>query len=322
LLFNIGGYLDLELNSEDIKLHEFEPIKLQSCRAALYLYLQKVKCKKLYVPYYICGDLFDVFEKLNIDVKLYNIDNNLLPCIEEPLEVDRYLLLVNYFGIMTSKISEYLDKEGVKKNKIIIDNSQALFSPPNMDCAATVYSPRKFLGIPDGGFLYTNEKIEGNFSRFDSSSSVNHLFLRLSGRVQEGYFQFIDAEKELKKFEPKKQSLISEKLISNCNLEMIKAKRVDNFNYIKSKLHKFEAKNFQLQAGDIPLCYPFVLKDCIEGIWKYLISKGVFLPRYWSRSKDNPLYSNTLFLPLHQRLTRKEIDVMLDMVIKKVEEYE
>ena len=62
------------------------------------------------------------------------------------LPEDCDVLYVNYFGLCDENVERLLQE--VPKEKLIIDNSQALFALPS-NAMATIYSIRKFIGVPD-----------------------------------------------------------------------------------------------------------------------------------------------------------------------------
>ena len=97
--------------------------------------------------------------QLNINYEFYHINEMLEPEIKQ-INNDSALLYTNYFGIKVEFIQSI-----IKKNKnIIIDNSQAFYAEP-INGIDTFYSPRKFFGVPDGGYLSINKKI--NISNAD-----------------------------------------------------------------------------------------------------------------------------------------------------------
>ena len=59
-----------------------------------------------------------------------------------------WLLYVNYFGICQHQERQVLERFGA--SRVVLDRSQAFFADP-IDCLATIYSPRKFFGVPTEG---------------------------------------------------------------------------------------------------------------------------------------------------------------------------
>ena len=68
------------------------------------------------------------------------------------------VLIVNYFGLMDKNIQKFI--ESYNNINIIIDNTQAFFSNPVWkDKVYNVYSCRKFIGVPDGGYLISKRNL-------------------------------------------------------------------------------------------------------------------------------------------------------------------
>lgn len=317
----IGGYGELELPYFDNVIHS-QAIALQSARAGLYLFLKSVNAKKLYLPNYICRSLFPALASLNITIVFYDIDANLNPSGSFKLLEDEYILLVNYFGISGPIIDNFILSENVEQSKIIIDNSQALFEP-NRDCAAHFYSPRKFLGIPDGGFLYSKQKVDVPIKHYDREDAIMHLIIRSSGDEQQGYKHFLNNEYALNDFRPKLMSLLSERLIKSYNFEIIKKRRIDNFRTLDEKFRLINSCNIIRDKQIGPLCYPLKLKYDVSEIVQGLLDKKIYLPRYWPDLEGSLIakewYDKTLFLPVDHRICKRKIDFMINSVDEALE---
>ncbi|PKF55707.1 hypothetical protein CW748_12700 [Alteromonadales bacterium alter-6D02] len=294
---------------------DVEAYQFQSARAALYAYLSATKVKTLYVPNYICDSIFPALESLNIEVEFYSINEQLLP--EKSLKLIRKscckVLLVNYFGLLNKKIKELITSE---PELYVIDNSQALFCE-HIEGTTSIYSPRKFLGIPDGGLLRTSKHINMPKEFFDASKYTGHLLLRASGYAPEGYTMFLDAEQALESFTPKRMSVISEYLIKCTDIRVIKEKRQRNYELLYTRFNSLN--QLQLPIHDqIPLCYPLKLAFKVDQICKQLIDKAIYLPRYWcskySGEVGQDMFETTLFLPIDERLDTEQIELIIESV--------
>ena len=146
----IGGYFGLE----QLIHREYYPnlIALNNARNAL-VYLLKVRnIQKLYLPFFLCDSVSNVCKREGCSYEFYHIDDHFLPIFEKSLGIGEYLYVVNFYGqISNEKISEL---KRLYKN-IIFDNVQAFFQKP-LPGIDTIYSCRKFFGVPDGGYLSTD----------------------------------------------------------------------------------------------------------------------------------------------------------------------
>lgn len=104
----------------------------------------------------------------------------------EALAPDECFLYTNYFGFKGTFIQAL-----PQLSNIIIDNSQAFFSKalPSFD---TFYSPRKFFGVPDGGYLFAYNKsmLDLEFPQARSYDRFAHLLKRIDLSAEEGYAEF------------------------------------------------------------------------------------------------------------------------------------
>ncbi|MDN3434308.1 hypothetical protein QMA03_07780 [Pseudoalteromonas sp. APC 3356] len=314
----IGGYNQLSLISLNTQLGT-EAYKFQSARAALYAYLSATKIKTLYVPNYICDSIFPALKSLAVEIKFYSINERLLPidCPKLTKKSDSRILLVNYFGLLNKQIKKLT---AVEPELFIVDNSQALFCE-HIEGTTSIYSPRKFLGIPDGGFLRTAEKINMPETMYDASENVGHLLLRAAGDVQAGYARFLTAEQALECFIPKKISVISAHLIKCADLNAIKVKRRRNYKILYNKFKLLNQLQFPIN-DHVPLCYPLKLGVNVTKICKELISSGIYLPRYWCSDYSGEvginMFESTLFLPIDERICTTELLQLVKLIRDKL----
>ena len=145
----IGGYIELDTYKRPM-LHE-NAIALNYGRACL-LYLIKTKqIKKIAIPYYLCEAISNLCKANDVEVSYYRINVSFKPC-SISIKDDEWLYLVNYYGQLGN---DYISEVVKKHSKVIVDNTQSYFSEPvkNVD---TLYTCRKYFGVPDGAFLYTD----------------------------------------------------------------------------------------------------------------------------------------------------------------------
>lgn len=62
-------------------------------------------------------------------------------------------------------------------NRLLVDNAQALYDPP-MEGIDTFYFPRKFFGVPDGGYAYCAAGIAPELPQDSSWQFIQHLLHR------------------------------------------------------------------------------------------------------------------------------------------------
>lgn len=98
----------------------------------------------------MCDSNDQVLAENGVEVIYYSIGLDFKPKMKE---WDGWLYLVNFYGQLSN---EYILSLG---NNVIVDNAQAYFQDP-LPGIDTLYTCRKFFGVPDGAILYTDKFIK------------------------------------------------------------------------------------------------------------------------------------------------------------------
>ena len=188
----IGGYFSLELSPRNQKIPASDGVFLNTGRNSIEYVLRSLnKINKLFIPYYTCDTVLEPIERLGIKYEFYNINYDLE--IESDIDLYEYdyLLYTNYFGIKDSYVKNLCFKYG---EKLILDNAQALFADPTERCA---YSPRKYIGLPDGGIAFSTKKPHLDIERSTSYDICSHLLKRIDCGASSAYLDFRSNSKAL-----------------------------------------------------------------------------------------------------------------------------
>lgn len=314
----IGGYFQLELNNCSF-LHD-DAILLGSGRQCLEYILSSNIISKIFVPRYTCESVYDPINRLKLLKDFYEINDNLEIVNIPNLKTGEYLLYTNYFGIK----DEYID--GLAKyygRKLIIDSSQAYYSKP-WDGSHTFYSPRKFFGLPDGGCLYTDSRINHKLSFAKSYKHCSHLLKRIDINAKAGYKDFNRNEIHLKDKKIQMMSQLTRKLLANIDFLKCAEQRISNYNVLHEALTKFnEFKTLKVKKN-VPMVYPFMTR--VENIRSHLIKNKIFVASYWPNvirdceinSKSYELASKIIPLPIDQRYGIEEMKVIIEAIIEYI----
>lgn len=280
----IGGYFELELPSQNQPIYA-DAQNFQSARSAFYALLLSLKPEKVWMPYYICDSMIAPLKAAGVDISYYSLNSDFSIKNDIDLKKSEWLFYVNYFGICSRQQKVILEK--YNHLQVIFDHSQAFFQKP-LDCLATIYSPRKFFGVPDGGLLITNQKI---FTLEDvdqdSLKRSTHLLKRLDATPESGYSDFIFSEKSLMDLAPKKMSVLTQRIFGSIDYEYTRKKRNINFKYLHHALKEKNVLSPIIELGTIdgPMIYPFFIED--NQLKTKLISKKIFIPTYWPECKNH-----------------------------------
>lgn len=315
--YAIGGYFELELQSNPSYVFK-NLIHLNSGRNALEYILKVRNYKLIYIPYFSCEVLLEPIKKLNIDYKFYDIDDNLNPIFDyDILDSKTCIFLINYFGINSKEIESIC----LYNKNIIVDNAQALFADP-IKGIDTIYSPRKFIGIPDGGLVSTNKKIKDKLATDISINRFSHLIKRIDLSPEEGYQDFINSNNSIKDQPLLMMSKLSHSIMKSLDFDEIKALRIKNYKILhKSLKDRNDLKGIDLKTNDVPMVYPYRLKRANE-LRKVLIENRIFVPIYWpnvlkwcsTKFNSYQLTNEILALPIDQRYDKKQMEVIINLI--------
>jgi hypothetical protein len=292
----IGGYFELELNKGE-EYHK-DAIKLNTGRNCLEYIIKASSIKNIYIPAYTCNVILEPIKKLKLKYEFYSINQYLDPLFNKLLKANEALLYTNYFGIKDITIIKLSE---MYKENLIVDNSQSFFSKP-LNILGTFYSPRKFFGVPDGGYLYCKKKSNEHLLTDLSYKRMEHLIRRLDTTAELGYSAFVKNDKALSNHSIKQMSNLTSALLKSINYKAIQEKRISNYNYLHDKLKALNELKIDLNISSIPMVYPFL--NTKKDLHKYLIDKKLFVPKYWEETANNEILNKyeknlaSLLIPL------------------------
>ncbi|HSH97725.1 MAG: hypothetical protein ACAH07_00265 [Methylophilaceae bacterium] len=310
----IGGYLGFELDTR--RLYHSQAIALNTARNALEYVIAAKKYKKIYVPYFTCDSLLQPIIRLGLAFEQYAIDVNFEPIFDyTKLGEQEVFLYTNYFGLKDEFIIE-LNQKGLR---LIVDNAQAFFSLP-LEGAHTMYSPRKFLGVPDGAYLYTDTRLDQALDIDKSFQRFEHLLARLDGDAEDGYSQFIGNENILSHTPLRYMSRLTQNLLTAVDYPTVMQQRRLNFEQLHQALGAHNAWDWLLRSGQVPLTYPFYTRNTNLRVW--LKENRVFTPQYWrevldvvtASSIEHDYVSNIIHLPIDQRYGESDMQRVIELV--------
>ncbi|QII82421.1 hypothetical protein [Jeotgalibaca arthritidis] len=306
----IGGYFELDQFIN--KPYHNNMIELNTGRNAL-AYLIKAKgIKKVYIPHYLCNSVSGVLKMLSVDYEGYSIDKNFNPLFDKKLEKDQYLYIVNYYGqISNSSIRSFKEQYGA----IIIDNTQSFFQKP-VQGIDTIYSLRKYFGIPDGAYLSTDKILEEKLEEEKSGHRMNHILGRFEGEASTYYNDFRRNDESFKTLPLKKVSRISRNILGAIDYEAVRLRRNKNFQFLNEILSASNHLNISVPEG--PFAYPYYAENGIE-IRKKLARKKIYIPTLWpnvlqdknEKSIEYDYAANILPLPCDQRYGLEDMECIV-----------
>jgi hypothetical protein len=315
--FQIGGYFELELNDFGSVYHD-SALALNSGRNAFEYIILQQGYTRVHIPYFTCDVLLEPLKRNNIEYLFYNINDAFLPVNLEMSESDA-LLYTNYFGINQNGVGEV-----IKSFKhVIIDNSQAFFDLP-LENTDTFYSPRKFFGLPDGGFAYTSEVNRINNLETDQSSGrMEHLIVRIENGAESGYIAFKENDKKVSDQTVKGMSNITQKLLKNIYFNKVVNTRLDNFKFLHYHLKSMNKLSSLIDSTNYfgPMLYPLWVENA-QLLRDKLLENKIYTATYWpnvlnwtaSDSLEWNFTKNILCLPIDQRINTVELSQIVNLL--------
>lgn len=312
----IGGYFGLEEN-QGSEYHE-GALAINLGRTAFLHFLKSVNAACVYVPELLCDSMTSICEREGIALRFYRQDARLMPKLAAKMRDGEWLLLVNYLGQLSD---EKIEAVRAMFGNIIVDHTHSFFQRP-VEGVPTLYSCRKFFGLPDGAYLYAPfplrepEDIDVSFERmshvmgrFEETGSAHYAELH---RVADGYYQST----------PKAMSKLTHNLLRGIDYEHARARRNENYAVLDGLLKDINVIRTEgiagvldpFQVSDGPLAYPLY---CTEGIplRKRLAEHKVYVPTYWNNvirscnpnSVEYLCSANILPLPCDQRYSSDDM---------------
>lgn len=318
----IGGYFSLELN-DGRELH-YNALRLNAGRYALEYILRARKYRKVYIPYYICDSVLLPFKRLNVECEFYHINEQLEPANKLHPADDEAVLYVNYFGLKNSRADTFC----YAYKNTILDYTQAFYSEKgnkyddkNIQCD-TFYSCRKYFGVPDGAYLYTNSYIDEELPQDESFERMTFLTKRIDRSPQEGYADFHANDKGLATVGMCKMSRLTEVMMRSIDYSAKANKRIHNFHVLDKALRENNRFKWAMDYGTVPLVYPYYVEDGAK-LRQHLIANEVFCARYWPNVLEwcNPndweyeLTENLVCIPVDQRYEKDDMDYIVDIIL-------
>ncbi len=295
----IGGYIELEYNHRPM-LHE-GAVALNCGRSCLAYLLRARKIAKIALPYYLCDSVRNVCLGCGVRPRYYHITEGFLP-EELSLQPDEWIYIVNYYGQLTDRQLKALAD---RYPRMILDQAQAYFAPP-VEGVDTLYTCRKFLGAPDGAFLYTDAVFPDDLPRDESFHRMRFLLGRFERSAQEFYQEYVDNNHFFDQEPVKYMSKLTENLLRGIDYAEVKRRRTENYACLFSGLAEKNILSPRNVEG--AFAYPLLLPDGVA-VRSRLIKEKIYIPTLWPNvlhemgpdTWEYKLAQNTLPLPCDQR---------------------
>jgi len=314
-MHEIGGYLEFERFTGQT-FHK-DAIALNSGRNCLAYIIKARGLKRIRIPYYLCDCVKDTCESLGVTVTYYHIAPDMKPD-KDAFDCGDYeaLYLVNYFGQLCD---EYIEDVRKRAPQLIVDNVQSFFQAP-IDGIDTLYTCRKYFGVSDGAFLYTNAKLEDALDVDVSGKRLSYLIGRLEHSANEYYAQYQDNELAIAGVSIAQMSAFTRNMLRGIDYDSVRKQRACNMEVLDTLLGS--SNKLKVNKQDCTFTYPFYIENGIE-IKKRLVERKIYVPTLWPNVLVYPIEwierdfaEDILPLPCDQRYDESDMEDVSNAVLE------
>jgi len=307
----IGGYFGLEKNTGK-EYHE-GLFAVNSGRNALVYLLKLHHIRKLYIPYFLCDSVSNICEREGCPVEYYSINPDFTPKFDRDIEEGEWLYVVNYYGQISNETVKRMKK---RWKSLIVDNVQAFFQKP-LPGIDTVYSCRKFFGVPDGGYVAADAALDTPLTPDISKDRMKHILGRFEERASDYYMDFKTNDLAFQTLPLKGMSLLTHNLLSGIDYGSACKKRNQNYRQLHSALKSQNKLSLTEPIG--PYCYPFYCENGME-LKRKLAEKKIYVATLWPNVLDldgtleKDYAENILPLPCDQRYGEEDMERIIQEI--------
>ena len=185
-------------------------------------------------------------------------------------------MIINYYGQIENKeIKIFKERYG----NIIVDNTQAFFQMP-VKGIDTIYSCRKFFGVADGAYLFTNKRILRNLEEDVSADRMLYVLGRYDEYASKYYELSVRNNERFDKSPIRLMSRVTHNILRGIDYKFCSLRRYENAVFLHKSLKKINA--FNMNVPDGAFMYPLYLPEedtlCLR---KFLHKRLIFVPCLW-----------------------------------------
>ena len=312
----IGGYFGLE----KLISNEYYPdlAAVNNARCALLYIIKSKHYKKVYLPFFLCDSVRLVLEREAIPFEEYRIDRNFLPILNIKTNPEEVVYIVNYYGLLCDgQLIRLKNRYG----NIVVDNAQAFFARP-VKGIDTLYSCRKFFGVPDGGYAYTDAEFHENIPVDISMERMKHILGRFEGNSASDYYDdFNHNDESFKKTELRFMSKLTHNILGAIDYQAVKRRREENFRVLSNALG--EKNQIKTECPPGPYVYPFYIQNGMT-VKKQLAKRKIYVATLWPNVLGSGLDIETEFtenilpLPCDQRYSEEDMQRVANAVMELI----
>ena len=294
-------------------------------RCCLILLIELLSPARVWLPAYLCPSIIAAVRKTGVPIRFYENDYNLrvLPEALSGVRQGDLVEVIDYFGFPADeRVMHQVRETGAW---LLEDACQAMLTEGvGKNADFTLFTPRKFVGIPDGGILVSNRKdvdlhhivLEPPPSRW-WMTVLGAAVLRREFDLYGGSRRWFELYREMEDGMPMGRYAMSDMsrtlMNSAFDYASIAERRVQNYQVLAGELSHL-ALYPSLASGVVPLGFPVRLANR-DDVLKKLYEHDIYPPVHWQFRGVLPaefkesyrLLGDIMMLPCDQRYGRADM---------------
>jgi dTDP-4-amino-4,6-dideoxygalactose transaminase len=289
-----------------------------SARSALAAVLEARGAERVWLPAYICVSAFEGAAASGAEIRFYPCDRTLkadLDAVAHDLRSGDAVVGVEYFG--RSAGDDFLELRNRRPELLWIeDRAQALDTGRPAWGDVLIYSPRKLVGVGDGGLIFSQDElprpaVEGSHALWAPEDA---RALDPDGANPPGWRPLFQAREASLKVDQMGVSARTLEALGRLSAISIAKARRENWRVLAAALGEFALWG-DLDPEFAPLAFPIVVED-VGNVVAALAELRIWTPRHWAELPSDPdefpeaawLSARCLSLPLDQRYDAADME--------------
>ena len=302
----------------------------------------------VWIPGYFCNEALEPMRRLTVNLEFYRIKEDLTPdweMLEDRVTRGAVLMLVHYFGFPNAPEAarDFCDRHGLV---LLEDAAHVLLpGPPIGSGDLSVFSPRKLLSVPAGGILVLPEDWAAHLPDGFTDLLARETLIWFGKRLTQKIFVSLHVPwHRLKAAEHPNGSTDNVSVtahggLAGCDpfaLKLLTVMERDADEIVALRRHNYgrlldrtreligaRPMSPGLPDAVCPYAFPLLVDRGVGEVVTRLQSQGIpamrwpdLAPEVVDNGRDHEVairtYERLLLLPIHQSLSSKQIDLMIE----------